>query len=130
MCRRPRWANIIAIRYRERRRWEETKLIRTYGLPLSLATPPGFLGPPLHSSPGHSEQGVHEVHVGPCGLLSKGSGSFLGSLGLLSQFLRSPPRLLRHPLQVGDHIVEEVLGQLGVHLLHRNATFGHGPLGL
>ena len=61
------------------------------GLLLSLATPTGFLGPPLHSSPGHSEQGVHEVHVGSCGLLSKGSGSFLGSLGLLGQFLHTPP---------------------------------------
>ena len=87
------------------------------GLLLSLATPPGFLGPPLHSSPGHSEQGVHEVHVGSCGLLGKGLGSFLGSLGLLGQFLRSSPRLLRHSLEVGDHIIREVLGQLRVSLL-------------
>ena len=52
----------------------------------------------------------------------------LAPLGLLGQLLRSAPRLLPHPLKVLDNVVEELLGEPGVELLHRNATLGQRSL--
>jgi hypothetical protein len=105
---------------------------------LSLATSAtttrwSLLGTPLSGLPpklGSGEHRVNKVHVGAYRLLGERLPSLSSPLLLISQLLAHLPSVLRLGTKVLYYPVEEVLGELGIHLLDRNATLRCCPLAL